>query len=182
MADLILLNGPPASGKSTLAQRFVEADPFALNLDIDVLRGLVDGWAGDPEAAGLAARSVALVMARDHLTAGNHVVVPQFLGRPDFIEELAVTAYQCGARFLEVALWLERSEAIAAFADRSAAPSTQAHRDAAMLVEHSSRPDPVGSMYDDLVELIGRRPQTIRVDVIPRDVDATFQRFREALT
>jgi hypothetical protein len=41
MAILILLNGPPASGKSTIAQRFVNTHPLALNLDIDVVRGLL---------------------------------------------------------------------------------------------------------------------------------------------
>jgi len=77
----ILLNGPPASGKSTLAQRFVDAHPFALNLDIDVVRGLLGSWLDDPLAAGSAARSLALAMAETHLLAGKDVIVPQFLGR-----------------------------------------------------------------------------------------------------
>lgn len=182
MADLILLNGPPASGKSTLAERYVDANPFSLNLDIDVLRRLVGGWAENPEGAGLAARSMALAMAAVHLAAGHNVIVPQFLGRTGFIEELHDAAVQAGARFVEVALWLDRSEAIAAFAQRSAAPTTQAHRDAALLVEGSPRRDPVGAMYDEFVAVIERRPMTIRVDVIRGNIDATFQHLCEALT
>lgn len=182
MADLILLNGPPASGKSTMAERYIDANPFALNLDIDVLRRLIGRWAENPEAAGLAARSMALALAGPHLAAGHNVIVPQFLGRTDFIQQLDDVAAEAGARFVEVALWLDRPEAIAAFTQRSAAPTSPAHRDAALLVERSSRPDPVGSMYDEFVAVIERRPQTIRVAVIRTDIDTTFQHFTEALT
>jgi predicted kinase len=45
MRSLILLNGPPSSGKSTLARRWVLGHPLALNLDIDVVRGLLGAWA-----------------------------------------------------------------------------------------------------------------------------------------
>ena len=144
MAVLVLLNGPPASGKSTIAQRVVDSRPLSLNLDIDVVRGMLGGWLDDPSTAGLTARSLALVMAEAHLAAGSDVIVPQFLGRTDFIERLADAADRSGARFVETALWIDRAGAIAVFADRRAAPSTQAHHDAAALVDRSEQADPVG--------------------------------------
>jgi hypothetical protein len=73
---LILLNGPPASGKSTLARRYGVDHPLALALDIDVVRSLLGGWLEHPDAAGMAARAMALAMAREHLRAGRDVVVP----------------------------------------------------------------------------------------------------------
>lgn len=181
MPDLILLNGPPASGKSTIAQRYIDARPLALNLDVDVIRHLLGGWAADPVAAGGTARSLALGMASQHLTAGFDVIVPQFLGRVGFIEKLAGAAATSGARFVEVALWLNRADAVAAFAERSEAPTTQAHRDAVELVARSSRPDPVGAMYDEFVGLVDARPQTIRVDAARGNIDFTFHRFCQAL-
>ncbi len=181
MADLILLNGPPASGKSTIAQRYVDLNPLALNLDIDVIRSLLGGWVEQPEAAGLVARALALAMAEQHLEKGNNVIVPQFLGRPEFIDQLAEVAGRTGCRFVEVGLWLDSAEAIRAFAERSAAPTTQAHRDAAELVARSPRKDPVGQMYGEFVRLIEQRPQTARVDVVRGDTEATFERFMEVL-
>jgi predicted kinase len=71
VATLVLLNGPPASGKSTLAARLVEGRSLALNLDIDVVRGLLGAWIDRPADAGLAARALAVSMARTHLTAGH---------------------------------------------------------------------------------------------------------------
>ena len=41
---LILLNGPPAVGKSTLAQRYADEHPPALNLDIGRIRSMLGRW------------------------------------------------------------------------------------------------------------------------------------------
>ena len=41
---LVLLNGPPGIGKSTLSRRYVEAHPGTLDLDVDRLRSFVGGW------------------------------------------------------------------------------------------------------------------------------------------
>ena len=96
MAVLILLNGPPAIGKSTIAQHFVESRPLTLNLDIDVIRGLLGDWLDAPVDAGVAARVLALAMAETHLNSGRDVIVPQFLGRVDFLEELAQVVQGAG--------------------------------------------------------------------------------------
>ncbi|MEE9417560.1 MAG: AAA family ATPase [Acidimicrobiales bacterium] len=48
MTVLVFLNGPPASGKSTLAARFVEQRPLALNLDVDVVRAMLGRWIDSP--------------------------------------------------------------------------------------------------------------------------------------
>lgn len=157
MAVLVLLNGPPASGKSTIAQRFVDSRPLSLNLDIDVVRDMLGGWLDDPSTAGMTARSLALVMAEAHLAAGRDVIVPQFLGRTDFIEQLAGVASRSAATFVKTALWIDRSRAITAFDDRRAAPSAQAHHDAAALVDRSEHADPVGQMYDAFVRVSAAR-------------------------
>jgi hypothetical protein len=70
-----------------LAHRYVEEHPLTLNLDIDRIRDLIGGWRDDPSAAGLLARAVALSAARTHLAAGQDVVIPQFLGRAEFLEQ-----------------------------------------------------------------------------------------------
>ena len=56
MATLVLLNGPSASGKSTLAARFIAEHPMALNLDVDVIRGLLGRRIDQPvDASGVIA-------------------------------------------------------------------------------------------------------------------------------
>ncbi|MFC9254152.1 hypothetical protein [Amycolatopsis thailandensis] len=63
MPRLIVLNGPPACGKSTLARLYAEDHPLTLNLDIDRIRGLLGAWRDDAAKAGV----LALSAARTHV-------------------------------------------------------------------------------------------------------------------
>jgi predicted kinase len=170
---LILLNGAPASGKSTLAERFCATHHMTLNLDIDVIRGLIGGWIADPHESGIAARQLAVAMATTHLRAGHDVIVPQFLGRLEFIERLEATANDADAEFIEVALIVDRSTATDAFEQRRLEPESPRHLDAAALVEQSADPDPVGTMFDAFMRTIEQRGATRHVAVIRGDIAAT---------
>jgi predicted kinase len=173
--NLILLNGPPSSGKSTLAARLVASRPLALNLDIDFVRGLLGAWAEAAHDAGLAARKLAIAMATTHLTDGHDVVVPQFLAREQFIVELEAVARTSSARFIEIALIMSRSETLRAFALRSAQPENQQHRDARESLERSGGSDALGEMHDRYMQLLDARPNAHRIDVIRGDVEATHR-------
>ena len=176
MASLVLLNGPPASGKSTVATRLVERRPLALNLDIDAIRSQLGGWQHDPQRAGVTARRLAVTAARAHLQAGHDVVVPQFLGRVEFIEQLAALASDCGAAFVELMLQIDLADARHAFEARSAAPQRQTHRDAAALVAASDSQDPLGDMHAAAAHVVTLRPATRLVPTARNDIDATLDR------
>ena len=175
MPDLILLNGPPASGKSTIATRLVAARPLALNLDVDAVRGALGSWVEQPHESGLAARRLAIAMATTHLQDGYDVIVPQLLARDTFVLELETVAEQTQARFVEVALLTGRDDTIRAFETRSASPENQQHRDAQQLVEKSSGDAGLGEMYDRLIDFLDTRPNVRRVEVIRGDIESTLR-------
>ncbi|HEY0699792.1 MAG TPA: AAA family ATPase, partial [Micromonospora sp.] len=158
MSRLILLNGPPAVGKSTLARRYVEDHPLSLNLDVDRVRGLIGGWQDDPVASGLLARAIALAAARTHLAGGHDVVVPQYLGRPAFVEQLEQLSIEVGAAFHEIVLLDSRENVLRRFAARSRAAADPAHVEAQRLLERTGGPDELAAMYDRLVDLLASRP------------------------
>lgn len=96
---LVLLNGLPGVGKSTLAAAWAARRPGTLNLDIDVVRGLISGPPG--ETAG-PARSLGLAMAVEHLGGGHDVVVPQLVARADQVRRFALAAEAASARLVHV--------------------------------------------------------------------------------
>lgn len=179
MPDLVLINGAPASGKSTLARLLGLDRDLTLVLDIDTIRGLLTRWEDDPTTAGQAARQLALSMCRTHLSAGNDVVVPQFLQREEFILELASVASDTGARFLELCLVNSPESASAMFAAR--ASSDEPNHRAAQLLQESPGADPVSRLYETLIDLVSARPQTILVESIPGDIGRSLENLRAAM-
>lgn len=176
MATLVLLNGPPAAGKSTLAARWVEERQLALNLDIDAIRNWLGAWPS-ADLAHQAARTLALAMAEVHLADGHDVIVPQFLMQDSFLLELERVARDADAEFVEVALIVDRDDAMRAFEARSENPENQQHRDAAEYVEQLGGVEVLGEQYDRFIRLLDARPHTHRIDVVRDDVDSTFGRF-----
>lgn len=179
--DLILLNGPPASGKSTIATLLVAARPLALNLDVDAVRGALGAWIELPLESGLAARRLAIAMATTHLVNGHDVIVPQLLARDTFVLELEAAAKQTAARFIEIALIVDRAETVRAFESRSASPESQQHRDAQRLVERSGGTDGLRATHDLLMEFLDTRPNVRRVEVIRGDIESTLRLLEAAI-
>jgi predicted kinase len=163
VALLILLNGPPGLGKSTLARRYVEEHPLALDLDVDVVRGLLGRWADDPVEAGLAARAMAREMARVHLLGGHDVIVPQYVARPRFVGELEALEERTGAVFREVVLMDARPNALRRNVTRGEPEELSAH------------------MYDRLQAYLLDRPDARQVPTAAGQPDAAYAALLEAL-
>jgi predicted kinase len=100
---LLLINGAPGVGKSTLAHRYADEHPLALIIDIDSIRTHLGQWA-TVETSKLVARDLALALARAHLRNGHDVLVPQYLGRPEYREQLELLAGENDVAFFEVLL------------------------------------------------------------------------------
>lgn len=127
MGRLILINGPPASGKSTLARRYVGDHERAALVEVDQLRQTLPGWEED-EATRLVARDLAGAAVVEHLGAGRDVVMPQYLGRLGYIVLLEEVARRHGAMFVEVILAVDASLAIDRFRSRRQAMARRGER------------------------------------------------------
>lgn len=174
---LVLINGVPGSGKSTLARIYVEEHPLTLDLDIDQVRGMLGRWLETPAEAGLAARDLALAMARVHLASGRDVVVPQYLGRLDFVLELEALAQQAEARFVEIALRSDPDEVVPRLVHRATTPQTLEQRDAAMLLDRNGGLEALPEMDERLLSVVAARPATRTVVAVGGEVDVTYQRM-----
>lgn len=171
---LILLNGLPGSGKSTLGRRYLDDHQLAVALDFDVIRSMLGRWLEEPTRSGVAARDLALAMTRTHLQAGHDVLVCQFLGRPDSVEELDQLAAAVGVPFVEIALTTGVGETAERLLRRSGDDSRPQRRDAAVLLDRAGGPDVLTEMDARLERVVRSRPKTRRVHVVEGDLEGTY--------
>jgi predicted kinase len=174
---LIVLNGPPGCGKSTLAERYVDEHPLSLNLDIDRVRSLIGRWQSEPRAAGGLARACALAAARVHLTSGHDVVIPQFLGRAEFIEQCAGLAQDVGAQFCEIVLLDTKDNSLRRFEARTREAADPAHVQAQELLDSTGGVAEFSLMYDRLLAIVASRPTAMVVQTQIGHADNAYRDF-----
>lgn len=126
------------------------------------------------------ARALAIAAASMHLQAGRDVIVPQYLGRVDFILELARLANVVAASFVEIALAAEPADAAERFRLRSDDPQCQTHRDAALLLSHDDTAA-WSQMRDRLIQVLAARPGTVVIRSSVGEIDQSFAALERAL-
>ena len=127
IARLILVNGPPASGKSTVARRYVDQRDGTALVEVDTLRMSLPNWELD-EATRLGARDLAGAAVVEHLDAGRDVVMPQYFGRLGYIVLLDDAAREHDATFVEVILAIDADLALERFRARRRAMDERGER------------------------------------------------------
>ncbi|MCW2842304.1 MAG: hypothetical protein JWN22_220 [Nocardioides sp.] len=182
MSRLILLNGPPGIGKSTLARRYVEDHPGVLDADIDVLRTLVGGWRDDFNGVGALIRPAALALIGAYLAGGNDVVLPQMLTNPSELARFEAAALGAGAEFVECLLIDDLDASVARFHLRGTSdPDVEWHSQVRLIVESGGGDELLAAYHGKLLEMAETRPSTIVVRSAEGDVGGTYASLRSAL-
>ena len=180
MPVLVLLNGAPASGKSTLARLWAEQRPLALALDIDVVRSMIPSWQEDPESAGLAARDLAVAMIGIQLELGRDVIVPQYVARAAFVDRLTELAHRHRVPFVHIVV-RERAEITEQrFRARASAHESDPKRVSPVLY------GPLGSEpMEDVIaaheRFIDQRAEAVVVAAVDGDLPESLHRLQEAI-
>lgn len=179
-AELILLNGPPGIGKSTLARLFADRHPGTLNLDVDQVRCLIGGWQEDFQAAGNLVRPIALNMAATHLAGGRRVIMPQFLDADEEIGLFTSIALKAGAGFREVVLMDTGESSVERFYARGDNHDPW-HARVTAIVEQSGGSRLLESMYDSLTSGLHARPSASVIHSRRGEIEETYTSLLDAL-
>jgi predicted kinase len=166
--QLVVVNGAPAAGKTTVARAWADAHPGALAIDVDAIKEQVDNWRDWPIGAGLAAREHAVELASAHLLTGNSVVISQLYGRVVLIEALEQVSRSHGAQLVELLLTGDREQLRTRFERRGGVQLEMA--------------GPLGfdELYDRAEQMPELRPDTIVIDVAGADEAELLARVRAA--
>lgn len=174
--NLVLLNGPCGIGKSTLAERYIDDHPLALNLDMDDILKHLGRWRENPDGARQQKLQLAYAQADVHLQAGYDVVVPNILKTLD-VERFETIAHACGALLCEFVLLADKDEAIARFIRRGQAEGhTTGFRPGSSLAQQGGV-QKLAAMYDGLQVTLQQRPGCMVIEPTYGDIEGTYQRI-----
>ncbi|MGA0567437.1 AAA family ATPase [Rathayibacter sp. KR2-224] len=160
MARVVLINGAPGSGKSTVAHALATHRRMALALDVDQLKHSIGGWEEDPNGSGLHARRLALALVDEQLRSGHDVFVGQYLARTAFIEALQDAAERGSASFHEFVLDVDPERLAHRLDRRAQSPSRPEHGVNSRLVG----PTDALRLVQSLAGLRTSRPSAIWID------------------
>lgn len=181
MTRLVHLNGPPGIGKSTLSARYADDNPGTLNLDADVLHRLIGGARELETRPWQVVWPLAKAMAAAHLDGGRDVVLPQYFGRLDNITMFERLALEHGAQFREIVLLDDRAGAIARYAERRRDTDDPWIRHFDHDVQRRGGPVALGTMYDQLMDVLRQRPDAVIVPSVAGAVDETYRRLLDVV-
>jgi predicted kinase len=175
------LSGPAGIGKSTLSAIYADPNPGTLNLDVDRLHLLVGGWQDEKTDTWPVVWSIVRAMAATHLDGGRDVVVPQYHARLDEITTLERLAREHGADFREVVLLDDREAAIERFNRRARDSDDPWIRHHHRLIELGGGLVVLGTMYDNLLEVVRLCPEAVVVPSVVGAVQETYGLLADAL-
>ncbi|RYB92022.1 hypothetical protein EUA93_18130 [Nocardioides oleivorans] len=178
MTRLLLLNGAPGVGKSTIARRWAHDHPGTLVCDIDLLRTWVSGWRESFFDVGDHVRPAAQALIGGYLPSGD-VVLPQLFARAAELDAFAAVATDAGADVAHVVLRDPLGGAAARFRRRCG--DDPWHAEVVRLVEAAGGDAVITGHAERLDALVASRPGTLVVDSVEGDEDGTYAALVEAL-
>lgn len=169
---LIHLNGPAGIGKDTIAQKYIDAHPFALCIRTDDIVTTLGQWSTPQnyDPARHLAFDLAVGMISTHLTAGYDVIIPHLLTDIEEAQALEKAAEHLAVPFIEILLFTSKLDAI----DRIFKRGTRGEPGAPPLTENDRAE--FEELYDNVLLAADHRSNVSRVTSINGDVDGTYQK------
>lgn len=172
---LILLNGPPGIGKSTLSARYANEHTPALNIDVDRLRDSVGKWQENQDVSMVQKYKFAYAMAEIHLYDGYDVVVADTIEALEVCNRFEAIAEKCGAILREVVLIAPIDEAIERCKTRARSMGYSTGFRPGGTLESGGKEEMLKRIYAEMIEAVNGRPNTVKILSTEGSIEETYQ-------
>ena len=172
---LIILNGFSGSGKSTIAQKYIEEHPLAMNVEGDEIMAMIGGWKSHYAAARKCIFPITKALISTHLNNGYDVVVPYLLVDSSQTAEFELLAEKLGVKYFEIMLANNKGEAIGRLMERGRWGEEGLPKLTKKDIPH------IEDLYDRMVKATAERPNTINIYVKHNDIEDTYSRVLEVI-
>ncbi len=174
-AKLIVLNGFAASGKTTIAKKYIAEHSLALALEADTLVDNIGDWTNHREEVRQLTFALTKAMLRAYLASGHDVVLPYLITKIEEVEEFESIARTCDADYYEIVLYNERADAIARLLERgrwgevTSPPLTE-----------KDLPE-IETIMDRMQAALKERPGAIKIGLAGQTPDETYNQVLQLL-
>jgi predicted kinase len=170
-AKLIVLNGFAASGKTTIAKKYIAGHSMAMVLEADAIVDNIGDWTNHQEEVRQLTFELTKAMLRAYLPSGHDVVLPYLVTNAEEAQEFESIASVCSTDYYEFVLHNERTDAIARLLKRG------------KWGEETSPPltdedlPKIQNLMDRMESAIEKRPSAIKIQLKGQDPDATYNQL-----
>lgn len=178
---LIIINGNPGMGKSTLAERYVTEHPLTLNLDVDIIWHMVGQWQAQLDDSHKLKYQHAYALVESHIAAGYDVVVADLMETTEPLEIFEQIARRHGATFYEFILLTDREDAIERCKARARRLGYVDGFRPGGVLDTYGREQMLESMYQNVLATTAIRTGAVIIRPQLGDIDGTYQQLVEAL-
>ena len=172
---LILLYGFAASGKTTLAKRYIDEHPLTIAIEGDQIIGMIGQWRKNEEKARQLIFEHTKSIAENHLTAGYNVIVPYLLSDSTQIEAFEDISKQCNATFIEIYIEIGKEDSVNRLLERGCWGEEGSRKltedDREMLI----------SRYEYMENAMKERTNTKSISSTVGEIEATYRKLLESI-
>ena len=172
---LIILYGFAASGKTTLAKRYIEEHPLTIAIEGDQLIGMISGWRKNEEQARKMVLEDIKSTANNHLHAGHDVLIPHLLYDESHPKEFSEIAKRNGAVFHEVYIDIDEEDAVGRLIKRGCWGEEGSRK-----LTEEDRPE-LMSRFKHMNDLMKKHPNVTSIHSEFDDIEGTYKNFLKAI-
>lgn len=170
-----MLYGFAASGKTTLAKKYIDEHPLAIAIEGDQLIGMLGQWRkNEDEARGLVFEYTKSI-CRQHLQTGKDVIIPCLLTTANQPEAFQEIAEEVDATFHEIYIKIEKEESVNRLLERGRWGEEGSRR-----LTDSDRPL-LTSRYEHMDKLMQERTGATLISSELGNIEKTYQQLIEAV-